>query len=138
MDMTRERLAALAEAYGGDLTRWPAVERDAAAKMLDAEGDFARRTLTAARGLDAVLDAWRPLAVGAELAEAVRRAAPRARRRPAWSGWLWQAGLGAGLAGAGAAGVLVGALAWTGAGVEADVITAVMSGDEAGLYGGET
>lgn len=138
MTMTHERFAALAEAFGGDVARWPAAERELAAEFLAADADFARQTLAAARALDAALDAWRPLPVTTALREAVNLTTPRGRARTVWADWIWRAGLGAGLAGACGAGVLVGAVAWGAAGAESDVITAVMSGDEAGMIAGET
>jgi len=126
MTMNRERFEALAEAYGGDLRRWPAAERDAAAAKRAAEPAFAEAVLVQAGGLDAALDEWRPLAVTADLREAVVGAAPALRPRRLLARWA----LGAGLAGACALGVMVGATTWdpglTGNG--SDAVTAAMSG----------
>ena len=65
--MTHERFEILAHAYGGDIARWPAAERDAAALLMAAEPEFARIVLADAGELDAALDLWAPLAVTAKL-----------------------------------------------------------------------
>lgn len=106
--MTPERFESLAEAHGGDVTRWPAAEREAAAALMIAQPAFARDVLTAAAMLDAALDAWAPMAVTHELRERVIAAAPAARRRSRLAAWFWGAGLSAGLAAACAAGLAVG------------------------------
>ena len=49
--MTRERFQELAEAYGGDVARWPVASRDAAAVMLAAEPAFAQGVLANAATL---------------------------------------------------------------------------------------
>lgn len=105
--MTHERFEALAEAYGGEIARWPAAERDAATLLMAQEPDFASAALSAAADLDAMLDAWRAPAAGHALREAVIAAAP-AKRRAGVRGWFWRAGVGAGLAAACAAGLAVG------------------------------
>ncbi|RAK56707.1 hypothetical protein [Phenylobacterium deserti] len=106
--MNRERFEELAQAYGGQVARWPESERDAAALLMAAEPEYARRTLAEAEQLDAFLDAWRPKPASAALMDTVLAAAPKPRREPRWRGWLMPAGLGAGLAAACAAGVLFG------------------------------
>ena len=53
--MTHERFEILAHAYGGDIARWPAAERDAAALLMAAEPEFARIVLADAGELDAAL-----------------------------------------------------------------------------------
>ena len=103
--MTRERFQELAQAYGGAVARWPPAEREAAATRMAADPDFARETLATADGLDAVLDAWRPLVASQALRDAVIAGAPSARRGPGLRAWLLRAGVGAGLAGACAAGL---------------------------------
>lgn len=108
MTLSRERFETLAEAYGGDLRRWPAQDREAAMALRATDPDFASTVLVRADGLDALLDGWRPLAVGAGLHARVLAEAPRPRRQ-GFVGWLWGAGLGAGLAAACAAGVATGA-----------------------------
>lgn len=106
--MTRERFLELAEAHGGSTARWPAAEREAAAALMAAAPDFARGALADADRLDAVLDAWGPLSVPDGLREAVIAAAPAARSRWSPRTWLLGAGVGAGLAGACAAGMVFG------------------------------
>ena len=106
--MTHERFQALAEAYGGEVSRWPAEAREAAALLMAADPAFTRAVLTKASALDAALDAWRPAAAPASLADKIAATAPAARSRARWLGWLSPAALGAGLAAACAAGVLVG------------------------------
>jgi len=102
-----ERFRDLAEAWGGDLDRWPAAERDQARAFLAVSPDAAQ-ALAEARGLDAALDAWRPPEASAALRERIIASAPAPRRRSPWvwaSPWL----RGAGLAAACAAGVMAGA-----------------------------
>lgn len=105
--MTHERFEILAQAYGGNVARWPAGERDAAALLIAQEPQFARAVLAQAAELDHALDAWAPLQVTHALREAVIASARRPRGR-GLSGWFWRAGLGAGLAAACAAGLIVG------------------------------
>jgi len=107
MGMTHERFEALAEAWGGDVARWPADAREAAALLMAAEPEFTRAALARAEALDAALDAWRPAPASPSLVERIVAAAP-ALRRPRWLGWLSPAALGAGLAAATVAGVIVG------------------------------
>lgn len=55
-DITRERVLALIEAYGGDPARWPAAEREAAVARLSGDSELARAA-DDARLLDLTLDA---------------------------------------------------------------------------------
>jgi hypothetical protein len=103
--MTPERFEALAQAYGGDVARWPGAEREAAAALMAAQPDLARTVLAPAGDLDAVLAAWAPLAVSHDLRERVIAAAPPVRKTRSLVAWLWG---GAGLAGACAAGLVAG------------------------------
>lgn len=103
--MTPERFETLAEAHGGDVARWPDVEREAAAALMIAQPALAQGVLARAATLDAALDAWAPMAVTHDLRERVVAAAPAARRL---SAWFWGAGLSAGLAAACASGLAVG------------------------------
>lgn len=107
MVMDRERFKALAEAYGGDMARWPAEARDAAAARLATEPDFAARVLARASALDQALEDWTTTAVSHDLRDRIIAQAPRSRpaRAPAWLGRL---GVGAGLAAACAAGLVLG------------------------------
>lgn len=104
--MTRARFEALAEAFGGEVARWPAAEREAAALLMSAEPAFVRAALERADRLDAVLDSWRPRPAAAALTDRVLAAAPKPRARR--FAWLSPAALAAGLAAACAAGVIVG------------------------------
>jgi len=104
--MSHARFEELAEAYGGDVSRWPAEAREAAAVLMAAEPAFTGQVLAGAGALDAALDSWRPAPASAALVERILAAAPRARRR--WPVWLSPAALGAGLAAACVAGVIAG------------------------------
>lgn len=106
--MTHERFEILAQAYGGDIARWPVAERDAAALLMAAESEFARIVLSDAGELDEALDLWAPMAVSADLRQAVINSAPSMRRRWGLRSWFMRAGVGAGLAAACAAGLIVG------------------------------
>lgn len=106
--MTHERFEFLAQAYGGDVSRWPQAEREAAVLLMTLEPVFAQATLAQAASLDALLDDWAPLPVSHALREAVIAAAPAARPRSALQQWFWRTGVGAGLAAACAAGLVVG------------------------------
>ena len=105
--MNATRFASLAEAYGGDLRRWPAAVQDEARDFLDRHPD-ARPLLAAASDLDTMLASWTVPAAGAALharivAAATSRGAHVRRLR------LWFSSLGAAavLAGGVAAGVAV-------------------------------
>lgn len=106
-ELTRERFEALAEAYGGDVSRWPAEVREAAAVLMAAEPTLSGDILSRAAALDGALDAWRPAPASPGLVDRILATAPR-MRRPPWLAWLSPAALGAGLAAACAAGVIVG------------------------------
>jgi hypothetical protein len=103
--VTKERFEELAEAYGGDIVRWPAALREEAALLVVSEPDFARRVLGRAAGLDAALDELpRPTATS-QLFDRIVGSAPAARRRRLW---LAPAGLAAALAGVAACGLVLG------------------------------
>jgi hypothetical protein len=105
--LTHERFEALAEAYGGDVSRWPAEVLDEAALAMSAEPAWTRGVLERAGRLDAALDAWRPAPAGAGLMERILASAPATMRRR-WPAWLSPAVVSAGLAAACAAGVMAG------------------------------
>jgi len=105
--MTPKRFETLAEAFGGDVARWPDADREAAATVMAAEPAWAQRVLALAGDLDAALAASTPLRGAGDLADRIAATAPAAR--PRWAGWLLPAGMGAGLAAACAAGVMLGA-----------------------------
>lgn len=131
--MNLERFAVLAEAYGGDVGRWPLAEREAATLLMAARPEATAPILSAQGDLDWALDAWRAPAASSALQAAILAAAPVARRAPAWRSWVWRTGLGAGLMAAGAAGVMAGVVASSAiapASAEFDVITAAVSASE--------
>lgn len=108
--MTHERFEILAEAYGGDVARWPAAERDAATLLMAAEPEFARIVLSEAAELDGTLDLWALAPASSALREAIVASAPAPRRRRGLRAWFMRAGVGAGLAAACAAGLVVGVM----------------------------
>ncbi|MFN9927093.1 MAG: hypothetical protein ACK53I_09165, partial [Phenylobacterium sp.] len=69
--MTPERFDALAEAYGGDVARWPEGEREGAAMFMTTDPARAQAVLAAAQALDQRLDAWAALRVTPDFADAV-------------------------------------------------------------------
>ncbi|WP_068090319.1 hypothetical protein [Novosphingobium rosa] len=97
--LTLARFAELAQAYGGEIARWPAEVQDAARRMADQPE--ARALLAEEADLDARLDLWTVAAPSPQLRQAVAASwqAPLGKRVRLW----WSAlGLGAALAGAGA------------------------------------
>lgn len=105
--MTPERFETLAEAWGGDVARWPDDEREAAAALMAERPDWAQGVLARAGDLDTALAAFSAPRGASDLADRIAATAPRAR--PGWQIWLAPAWMGAGLAAACAAGVIVGA-----------------------------
>ena len=101
--MDAKRFAALAEAYGGDLRRWPEAEREAATAFASSEAGQAisRRAGT----LDALLDSYRVQPPSKALHGSILRVADRhiVQRRHQRFWWL-----GLGLAGIGLAGAIAG------------------------------
>lgn len=84
-----DRFAALVDAHGADLRRWPPAERDAAQALLRISPE-ARALRDAAGRLDAMLDRWRVPAHSTDLRLRVLRDAPRAgERRPSMPRRLW-------------------------------------------------
>ena len=53
--MTQERFEALADAYGGDMARWPEAERENAKQYAEAHPDLTKPVLRNAAMLDAAL-----------------------------------------------------------------------------------
>lgn len=109
--MNAERMAELADAWGGDLRRWPAAVREDARRFAEAEPEAAERALLSARQLDAALDAVPRPEVSVALRERVIASATRAglRARAAWPDLrklLWIGG--AGWAAATCAGIVFG------------------------------
>ncbi|WP_027052552.1 hypothetical protein [Mesorhizobium erdmanii] len=101
--MDARRFAALAEAYGGDLRRWPQAERAAASSF--ASSETGQAILRHAGTLDAMLDGYGIRHPGKALHDTILRTANRhmVRRRRQRFWWL-----GLGLAGIGLAGAVAG------------------------------
>ncbi|WP_027032920.1 hypothetical protein [Mesorhizobium loti] len=101
--MDARRFAALAEAYGGDLRRWPEAERKAATAF--ASNEAGQAILRHAGTLDTLLDSHSVQHPGRALHDTILRTANRhlvqRRRQRFW--WL-----GLGLAGIGLAGAIAG------------------------------
>lgn len=139
--MTYERFETLAEAYGGDLRRWPEADREAGRALLDRD-PRAAAVLAEADGLDALLDAAPRPAPSHVLREAVIAGAAgavlRARRRgPGPLAWL----SGAGWAAAACAGVVFGInlTSHLTADVQADAVlyqASLISADDTEVLGG--
>lgn len=106
--MTHERFEALAEAYGGDVSRWPADAREAAALLMTAEPGLTSAVLARAGQLDAALHEFAFAPASGALTARIITSAPAPRNVRRGLSWLLPAGLGAGLAAACAAGVMVG------------------------------
>ena len=105
--MNAERFEALAEAFGGEVSRWPAAERDAAAALMLARPDWAGGVLALAGELDVQLLASKAPRGAPALVERIVAGAPRLRKAGRMV-WLLPAGMAAGLAAASAAGFIVG------------------------------
>jgi len=127
--MNLDRFQTLADAYGGSILRWPAVERDAAFAFLAASPDEAAHALAEARTLDEDMDAAHRLTPSHDLRQRIIDGGPRARpvRAPARR-WFTGAGVGVGLAAVAVAGVMMGVnLSMTSAGEDALLLAAVYS-----------
>lgn len=106
--MDRQRFEDLADAFGGDVARWPVNEQSAALTVISAQPVWAEGVLAKASHLDQALDEWRPGEVGHALREAVIAQAPAALRRARYMTWVLGVTAGLGLAGASVAGLAVG------------------------------
>ncbi|MEN5146234.1 hypothetical protein [Brevundimonas diminuta] len=142
MTMTRERFEYLADAYGGDLRRWPQDEREAA-RALAASDAAASALLAQADGLDALLDAAPRAVASHALREQVIAAAASAglgrRRRGGFGVLTWLSG--AGWAAAACAGVAFGVVlnAQMTADIRADTVlyqAALSAADDTEVLGG--
>ena len=132
MDLTR--FTALCDAYGGEIARWPEGDRDGAA-ALAAREPAAAAVLAEAVVLDGLLAGSRSQAPSAALRDRLLAAAPRERARASFD-WLFKAGLGAALAAAGVAGVLVGSTLTAAPDVDdAPAIAALDASPEATAFG---
>lgn len=106
--MDLARFGELADAYGGDLRRWPEKERDAARAFADANPVEAERALFDARQTDAALFASANPVVSMALRDRVLASATMKARAvwPSLKKLLWIGGVG--WAAAACAGVMVG------------------------------
>jgi hypothetical protein len=84
--MDQDRFEALADAYGGDMARWPDAEREAAKAYVEAHPDRADAILKAATALDAILQSAAEAAPSQALFDRVV-ADGEALRRPAAPAW---------------------------------------------------
>ena len=97
MTLSEDDLLRLIEAYGADLSAWPAEQAEAAAGRLDQPSPAVRAALEDAAGLDALLAELPQVEPPAHLAAAILDAAPA--RKPArnrgggWLGWLEMPGM---------------------------------------------
>jgi len=107
-ELNKAQFEALAEAYGGDIARWPDAVREDAALLAGAHPEFARAVLTRQGQLDEALDTLPRAVASRDLFERIVASAPAARRRPRWLAWLAGASVGTALAGAAAAGLVMG------------------------------
>ncbi|NBF06840.1 hypothetical protein GV819_31695 [Pseudomonas sp. Fl5BN2] len=112
--MTPERFVHLADAYGADLRRWPASERNAAQTLLGTGNALALEALQQARWLDGQLDSYQVAGPSPALAQRIIAGAA-SRHSPGPSFWRryagWLASLG--WVGVGLSGVAAGMLAVT-------------------------
>lgn len=123
--MSETRFSDLAQAFGGDLRRWPESDRGPAEAWRSQAPVRAAVILAEAAALDAALDSDAAPAWNSELFERIVQAAPKAVSRTRLWRWISGAGLGLGLATACAGGVAVGA-------VLAPVALPVLQGQAAG------
>ncbi|MBA3812430.1 MAG: hypothetical protein H0X27_12455, partial [Caulobacteraceae bacterium] len=79
--MTPERFEKLTEAFGSDLDRWPAADREAARHLAAAEPHHAGYTLGRARRLDLILAEAPTYPPSRDLRDRIILAAPAARGR---------------------------------------------------------
>lgn len=105
--MDAHRFGDLAEAYGGDMSRWPEADREAAAAWRAAHPRDAATILDGARALDDLLGAWRIPEPAETLRSQVLVPAPAIVRRARRRAFVLTLGGGAGLAAACLAGILV-------------------------------
>jgi anti-sigma factor RsiW len=106
--MTPHRFAALAEAYGADIARWPAAEQSAARILASDPANAA--LLAQAQLLDHALNSVPAPLASRDLYDRIVAEAPHQAARGRMMRWLGALGLGAALATACASGVAVGAV----------------------------
>lgn len=130
MMMDAERFEALADAHGGLITRWPADVQDAAFAWLAQAPESAQAVLTNALALDEALDVLRPPQPSMALRDAILAAAPREARGWSLRRWLAGAGVGAALATACVAGMVIGVQVSAGPAELSDEAVAAAGTDE--------
>lgn len=111
--MTPERFTEIVDAYGANPQRWPQAERAQALAFASAHPDAAEPVLAAAASLDRRLSLHATEPASARLERLILDSAPRripVKGESRWSRGVWH---GAGLAAAGLAGVVVGAIVMT-------------------------
>jgi hypothetical protein len=136
--MSPDRFDQLTLAFGGDVERWPAAEREAARRLAVNQPALTEPLTAHARRLDRTLDRAPSAQPSRELRDRVIAAAPgpratRATARRAASRWLAGLGLAAGFAGAAAAGVAAGVLVAPATLAPRHVAPVADPGDEAAL-----
>ena len=132
--MIPERFETLAEAFGGDVACWPDAEREAAAALMAAEPAWAEQVLARAGELDAALAAFSPPRAASGAMDRILATAPQPPATRRWTGWLVPAGMGAGLAAACAAGMVLGARISERATPQPDSLVTAVSDDDAVFY----
>lgn len=131
MMMDAQRFEALADAHGGLIARWPAETQDAAYAWLAEAPAAAQAVLTQALALDEALNVLRPPQPSIALRDAILAASPCERQGWGLLRWLAGAGVGAALATASVAGVLIGAqVGVTTAGVSDEGVMSASSDDD--------
>lgn len=105
--MMRERFAGMADAYGGEIDRWPVTDQPAARAFLNSHRADAAEILAAAAALDGLLAASPEPLFSGVVRERILGAADKPQIRRGWTARTrWVSGIG--LAAACAAGVVFG------------------------------
>jgi hypothetical protein len=104
----KEEFQRLAEAYGGEIARWPQSQREEAALFVAEQPAASQAILARELDLDAVLDDLPRPQPARALYDRILADAPAERRRRRWRLWLAPVGVGAALASVAAAGLILG------------------------------
>jgi hypothetical protein len=131
--MTPDRFEKLSLAFGGEIERWPANEREAARHLLAAQPALTEPLIDEARRLDRTLNDAPSTRPSHALVSRIVQAGLRPRAPWAVSRWLAGLGLATGLAGAAAAGVAAGLLVGPVALSASHVAPAADPGEEAAM-----
>jgi hypothetical protein len=105
--MNEDRFRKLADAYGGDVRRWPLAVRGEASAFASSYPAHTDKLLRSARRLDEALDTF-SVEPSAALRQTAIDLAPRGRSAARTWRWITTIGLGLGLAASAAAGVAAG------------------------------